>query len=92
VADTFAPYLQEIVTELKSLGVRAEIDLSDDRMQKKVRNAQLEKIPFMLIAGEEDQNNRAVSFRFRDGSQKNGVSISEAIDEIMQAIKTRQQV
>jgi threonyl-tRNA synthetase len=92
VADAFAPYLQEIVTELRNLGVRAEIDLSDDRMQKKVRNAQVEKIPFMLIAGEEDQNNRAVSFRFRDGTQKNGVPISQAIDEILETIKTRNQV
>ncbi|MFM8922370.1 MAG: threonine--tRNA ligase [Candidatus Nanopelagicaceae bacterium] len=92
VADAFAPYLQEIVAQMRSAGIRAEIDLSDDRMQKKVRNAQIEKIPFMLIAGEEDQKNRAVSFRFRDGSQKNGVSISEAIDEILQTIKERRQV
>ncbi|MFM7859993.1 MAG: threonine--tRNA ligase [Candidatus Nanopelagicaceae bacterium] len=92
VADAFAPYLQEIVAQMRSAGIRAEIDLSDDRMQKKVRNAQIEKIPFMLIAGEEDQKNRAVSFRFRDGSQKNGVSISEAIDEILQTIKERKQV
>ena len=92
VADAFAPYLQEIVAQMRSEGIRAEIDLSDDRMQKKVRNAQIEKIPFMLIAGEEDQKNRAVSFRFRDGSQRNGVPISEAIDEILQAIKERKQV
>ena len=92
VADAFAPYLQEIVTSMRQAGIRAEIDLSDDRMQKKVRNAQVEKIPFMLIAGEEDQKNRAVSFRFRDGSQKNGVPISEAIDEILQTIKERKQV
>ena len=92
VAAAFAPYLQEIVTQMRSEGIRAEIDLSDDRMQKKVRNAQVEKIPFMLIAGEEDQKNRAVSFRFRDGSQKNGVPISEAIDEILQTIKERKQV
>ena len=92
VADAFAPYLQEIVSAMRQAGIRAEIDLSDDRMQKKVRNAQIEKIPFMLIAGEEDQKNRAVSFRFRDGSQKNGVPISEAIDEILQTIKERKQV
>ena len=92
VADAFAPYLQEIVAQMRGAGIRAEIDLSDDRMQKKVRNAQLEKIPFMLIAGEEDQNNRAVSFRFRDGTQRNGVPIQEAIDEILVAIKERKQV
>jgi len=92
VADTFAPYLQDVVSQLKSLGVRAEIDLSDDRMQKKVRNAQIEKIPFMLIAGEEDQKNQAVSFRYRDGSQKNGVPVADAITEILNVIKDRKQV
>ena len=70
----------------------SEIDLSDDRMQKKVRNAQMEKIPFMLIAGEEDQANGAVSFRFRDGTQKNGVLVKDAITEILQTIKDRKQV
>ena len=92
VADAFAPYLQDIVAKLRSEGIRSEIDLSDDRMQKKVRNAQMEKIPFMLIAGEEDQANRAVSFRFRDGSQKNGIPIDQAITEILQTIKDRKQV
>ena len=92
VADAFAPYLQEITNKMRSLGIRAEIDLSDDRMQKKVRNAQIEKIPYMLIAGEEDQKNGAVSFRFRDGSQKNGVPVDVAIDEILKSIKDRKQV
>ena len=92
VADAFAPYLQEIVKKMRAEGVRAEIDLSDDRMQKKVRNAQMEKIPFMLIAGEEDQANNAVSFRFRDGSQRNGIPVADAIKEIHQTIKDRKQV
>ncbi len=92
VADAFAPYLQEIVTKMRAEGIRAEIDLSDDRMQKKVRNAQMEKIPFMLIAGEEDQANNAVSFRFRDGTQRNGIPVAEAIKEIQQTIKDRKQV
>jgi threonyl-tRNA synthetase len=92
VADAFAPYLQEIVSKMRTEGIRAEIDLSDDRMQKKVRNAQMEKIPFMLIAGEEDQANSAVSFRFRDGSQKNGIPVDQAISEILQTIKDRKQV
>jgi threonyl-tRNA synthetase len=90
VADAFAPYLQEIVNQMRTEGIRAEIDLSDDRMQKKVRNAQMEKIPFMLIAGEEDQANSAVSFRFRDGTQKNGIPAKEAIAEILQTIKESQ--
>lgn len=92
VADAFAPYLQDIVAKMRAQGIRAEIDLSDDRMQKKVRNAQMEKIPFMLIAGEEDQANNAVSFRFRDGTQKNGIPVDQAISEILQTIKDRKQV
>ena len=92
VADAFAPYLRQIVQKMVSLGIRAEIDLSDDRMQKKVRNAQVEKIPFMMIAGEEDQKNNAVSFRYRDGAQKNGISVDDAIAEILDSIKTRKQV
>jgi threonyl-tRNA synthetase len=92
VADAFAPYLQDIVNKMRAEGIRAEIDLSDDRMQKKVRNAQMEKIPFMLIAGEEDQANGAVSFRFRDGTQKNGIPAADAIAEILQTIKDRKQV
>lgn len=92
VADAFAPYLQDITNKMRGLGIRAEIDLSDDRMQKKVRNAQVEKIPYMLIAGEEDQKNSAVSFRFRDGSQRNGVPIDIAIEEIQQSIRDRKQV
>ncbi|MFM8447540.1 MAG: His/Gly/Thr/Pro-type tRNA ligase C-terminal domain-containing protein, partial [Candidatus Nanopelagicaceae bacterium] len=92
VADAFAPYLQKIVNQMRTEGIRAEIDLSDDRMQKKVRNAQMEKIPFMLIAGEEDQANQAVSFRFRDGTQRNGIPVAEAIKEIQESIKDRKQV
>jgi threonyl-tRNA synthetase len=92
VADAFAPYLQKIVNQMRAEGIRAEIDLSDDRMQKKVRNAQMEKIPFMLIAGEEDQANQAVSFRFRDGTQRNGIPVADAIKEIQESIKDRKQV
>ena len=92
VADTFTDYLIEVVRELKKAGIRAEIDSSDDRMQKKVRNAQMQKIPFMLIAGEEDMNAGAVSFRYRNGDQKNGVPLNEAIAEIAKAVAERVQV
>ena len=92
VAEAFAPYLAEIVAELKKNGIRAELDDSDDRMQKKIRNAQAEKIPFMLIAGEEDQNAGAVSFRYRNGEQKNAVPIKEAVAQITQAVNSRIQV
>jgi threonyl-tRNA synthetase len=92
VAEPFTDYLFEVVTALKAAGIRAEVDASDDRMQKKVRNAQMQKIPFMLIAGEEDQNAGAVSFRYRNGEQKNGVPLAEAIAEISATVAARQQV
>ena len=92
VAEPFTDYLFEVVAALKAAGIRAEVDASDDRMQKKVRNAQMQKIPFMLIAGEEDQKARAVSFRYRNGEQKNGVPLAEAIAEISATVAARQQV
>ena len=92
VAASYEPYLRDLVAQLKSRGIRAEIDASDDRMQKKVRNAQLQKIPYMIIAGEEDQQAGAVSFRYRDGRQRNGIPIAEAISEIESAIQERRQV
>jgi len=92
VADTFTDYLSDVVKQMKKAGIRADIDTSDDRMQKKVRNAQMQKIPFMLIAGEEDMNAGAVSFRYRNGEQKNGVPIADAIAEIAKSIADRVQV
>ena len=92
VAEAFLPYLQEIAATMRKAGIRVDVDTSDDRMQKKVRNAQLEKIPFMMIAGEEDQANGAVSFRYRSGEQKNGISISDAIAEISSAVVNRTQI
>ena len=92
VAEAFVPYLEKIVTTMKKNGIRAEIDNSDDRMQKKIRNAQTEKIPFMLIAGGEDEAAGAVSFRYRNGEQKNGVPVAEALKEILESISDRKQV
>lgn len=92
VSDAHVPYLEGVVEQLRARGVRAETDTSSDRMPKKVRNAQKQKIPFMLIAGDEDQAAKAVSFRFRDGTQRNGVPIAEAIDHILEVIETRVQV
>ena len=92
VADAFNDHLVNVVKEMKAAGIRADIDLSDDRMQKKVRNAQMQKIPYMLIAGEEDVNSNAVSFRYRNGDQKNGVPIAAAIAEILATIAERRQV
>ena len=92
VAEAFNEYLSDIVKQMRKSGIRADIDASDDRMQKKIRNAQTEKIPFMMIAGEEDQKAGAVSFRYRNGEQKNGIPIKEAIDEVLSAIKNRAQI
>ena len=92
VAEAFLPYLQEIAGTMRKAGIRVDVDTSDDRMQKKVRNAQLEKIPFMMIAGEEDQKNGAVSFRYRNGEQKNGISIAAAISEITATVVSRTQI
>jgi threonyl-tRNA synthetase len=92
VADAFNDHLVKVVKAMKAAGIRADIDLSDDRMQKKVRNAQMQKIPYMLIAGEEDVNSNAVSFRYRNGDQKNGVPIADAIAEILATIAERRQV
>jgi threonyl-tRNA synthetase len=92
VADAFNDHLVKVVKEMKAAGIRADIDLSDDRMQKKVRNAQMQKIPYMLIAGEEDVDSNAVSFRYRNGDQKNGVPIADAIAEILATIAERRQV
>ena len=92
VAEAFNDYLADVVKEMKRSGIRAELDSSDDRMQKKIRNAQTEKIPFMMIAGEDDQKAGAVSFRYRNGEQKNGIAIKDAIAEILESITTRQQI
>jgi threonyl-tRNA synthetase len=92
VADSFADYLGEVIQTMRKAGIRAELDASDDRMQKKVRNAQMQKIPFMVIAGEEDQAAGAVSFRYRNGQQKNGIPVADAIVEIKKVINGRTQV
>ena len=92
VAEAFEPYLKDLVKQFKKAGIRVDIDISNDRMQKKIRNAQLEKIPYMMIVGEEDQKAGTVSFRYRNGEQKNGISVESAIDEIQSAIKNRTQI
>jgi threonyl-tRNA synthetase len=92
VAEAFTPYLSDVMNQMRKAGLRVELDASDDRMQKKVRNAQMSKIPFMVIAGEEDQAAGAVSFRYRNGEQKNGIPIAEAIAEIKKIVSDRIQV
>ncbi|WP_413104105.1 threonine--tRNA ligase [Streptomyces sp. Inha503] len=92
IGDTHVPYLEEFAAQAKAKGLRMEVDSSSDRMQKKIRNAQKSKIPFMVIAGDEDVANGAVSFRYRDGSQKNGIPIDQALAEIADAVERRIQV
>ncbi len=92
VAADYNGYLGEVAAKLRAAGVRVEVDTSDDRMQKKIRTAQQSKVPFMLIAGGEDTEAGAVSFRFRDGRQQNGVPVDEAIAIITDAIRDRVQV
>jgi threonyl-tRNA synthetase len=92
IGDAHVPYLIEVAERLAARGIRVEVDDSADRMQKKIRNAQKQKIPFMLLAGDEDVAAGAVSFRYRSGAQKNGVPVDEAVTEIVAAVETRAQV
>ncbi|GAB3613317.1 threonine--tRNA ligase [Humibacter ginsengisoli] len=92
VAEEYAPYLEEVARRLREHDVRVEVDRSDDRMQKKIRNATTQKVPFQLIVGEQDRAAGTVSFRFRDGSQLNGVPIDDAIERILRSIRDHEQV
>ena len=92
VAEAFADYLSGVVKEFKAAGIRIDLDASDDRMQKKIRNAQMQKVPYMLIAGEEDQQAGKGSIRYRNGEQKNGIAVADAIAEIQSVIRDRKQV
>lgn len=89
VADEFVPHLEDITAKLRALGIRADVDTSDDRMQKKIRNHTTGKIPFMLLAGGRDVEAGAVSFRFLDGTQLNGVAVEEAVELIREWITQR---
>lgn len=92
VAEEYAPYLDDVLAQMRAVGIRASMDASDDRMQKKIRNATAEKIPVQVIVGEEDRAKGAVSFRFRDGTQRNGIPVAEAITLIRSGIDAHSQV
>jgi threonyl-tRNA synthetase len=92
IAERHAPYLEDVAKRMTARGIRVEVDESDDRMQKKIRNAQLQKVPFMVIAGDQDIEAGAVSFRYRDGRQDNGVPVDEAIERVAAAVASREQV
>jgi threonyl-tRNA synthetase len=92
VSDAHVPYLERVAELLREHDIRVEVDSGDDRMQKKIRTAQRQKVPYMLIAGDEDVAKEAVSFRYRDGTQNNGVPIAQAVAEIVAAVRDRVQV
>jgi len=92
IGDAHVPYLAAVAERLRARGIRVEVDDSADRMQKKIRNAQKQKIPFMLLAGDDDVAAGAVSFRYRSGAQNNGVLIDDAVEEIAAAVESRAQV
>ena len=92
IAERHHAYVAEVADRMRMLDLRVEVDDSDDRMQKKIRNAQLQKVPFMVIAGDDDMAEGAVSFRYRDGHQDNGIGIDEAIQRVVNAVQTRAQV
>jgi threonyl-tRNA synthetase len=92
IADAHIPYLEKVAARLREHGIRVEVDDSADRMQKKIRNAQRQKVPYMLLAGDDDIAAGAVSFRYRSGEQKNGVPVDEAVAEIVSAVTQRIQV
>jgi threonyl-tRNA synthetase len=89
ITDAHVPYLEAVADRLRSDGIRVEVDESDDRMQKKIRNAQRAKVPFMLLAGDTDVEAGAVSFRFRDGTQRNGVPVDKAVAQIVATVAER---
>mgnify|MGYP001606445262 FL=1 len=89
VAEEFQPYLRGVIDRMREAGIRAEIDDSDERMQKKIRTHTKQKVPYLLIAGDDDRQAEAVSFRFRDGSQRNQVPIAEAIDHVLESIANK---
>jgi threonyl-tRNA synthetase len=92
ISDAHVPHLEQVAVRLLALGIRVQVDDADDRMQKKIRTAQKQKVPFMLIAGDDDVGKDAVSFRYRDGAQRNGVPVAEAVQEIVRVVEQRVQI
>ena len=92
ISDTHVPYLEDVAARLRQRGIRVQVDSGSERMQKKIRTAQRQKVPYMLLAGDDDTAAGAVSFRYRSGEQRNGVPVDEAIEEIVAAVEQRIQV
>ncbi|MEV4765560.1 threonine--tRNA ligase [Micromonospora chokoriensis] len=89
IREDHTDYLHGFVAALRAEGIRAQVDAGDDRMQKKIRTAQQQKIPFMVIAGDDDVAAGTVSFRYRDGSQRNGVPVAEAVTHVLDVVSSR---
>jgi len=89
VREDHVGHLTGFVDRLRAEGIRAEVDTSDERMQKKIRTAQQQKVPFMAIAGDQDVEGGAISFRYRDGSQRNGVPLPEAVAHVVEVVRSR---
>jgi threonyl-tRNA synthetase len=92
IAERHHDYLRGVAATLRSAGMRVEVDDSDDRMQKKIRNAALQKVPFLLLAGDNDVEAGAVSIRYRSGEQVNGVPVDDAVARVVGAVADRVQV
>jgi len=92
IAEDHVPYLEDVAARLRMRGIRVQVDAGSDRMQKKIRNAQQQKVPYMLLAGADDIAAGAVSFRYRNGEQRNCVPVDEAVAEIVAAVEQRIQV
>ncbi len=92
ISDAHVPYLEGVAARLRQRGIRVQVDAGSDRMQKKIRTAQQQKVPYMLLAGDDDMSAGAVSFRYRSGQQRNGVPVDEAIEEIVKAVEDRIQI
>jgi threonyl-tRNA synthetase len=92
VAERHLDFLDEVAARMRKRGIRVEVDYSDERMQKKIRNAQLQKVPYMLLVGDRDLEAGTVSFRFRDGEQANGLTVDEAIEQVVKAVEDRAQM
>ncbi|KQX47960.1 MULTISPECIES: threonine--tRNA ligase [unclassified Streptomyces] len=92
IGDAHVEYLQDFAADAKKLGLRVDVDASSDRMQKKIRNQQKQKVPFMIIVGDEDMAAGTVSFRYRDGSQENGIARDEALAKLVDVVERRVQV
>ncbi|MFD0269486.1 threonine--tRNA ligase [Streptomyces sp. NPDC127106] len=92
IGDGHVEYLQEFAAEAKKKGLRVEVDASSDRMQKKIRTWQKQKVPFMIIVGDDDMAAGTVSFRYRDGSQENGIARDAALAKLVDVVERRVQV